>query len=79
MQPTARLHAVISNGGRAPNIIPELSDLSIFVRSITDKDMYKLKDKVLSCAKGSAEATGLFLFISTDWCHHDLFVLHRRL
>ena len=62
MRPSSRIHAVISNGGKAPNIIPEFSEISIFVRSVTDKEMYNLKDKVLACAEGAASATGWFQY-----------------
>ena len=68
MRPSARIHAVISNGGKAPNIIPEFSEISIFVRSVTDKEMYILKDKVVACAKGAALATGLFLLLQCTNC-----------
>ena len=58
MKPTSRIHAVILNGGVAPNIIPELSELSFYVRAVTDEEMFILKDQVLACARGAATATG---------------------
>jgi len=51
---SSRIHSVILKGGNAPNIIPEFSEMSIFVRAVADKEMLLLKDKVIGCAKGAA-------------------------
>lgn len=60
-KPTSRIHAIISKGGYAPNNIPDESELFIYVRGVRDEDMLLLKQKVVLCGSGSAEATGCFM------------------
>jgi len=57
-KPTSRVHCVITDGGEKPNIIPERSELNIYMRGLTDEDTLDLMEKVRNCAKGSALATG---------------------
>lgn len=59
----ARIHGVISNGGTAANIIPELAIANFYVRSPKLKDLKILVEKVKNCAKGAALATGTTLEI----------------
>ena len=58
IKPTSRVHAVITDGGKKPNIIPERSQLNIYMRGVTDEDTLELTEKVKNCAKGAAAATG---------------------
>jgi len=58
MKPTWRVHGVFTNGGEAPNIIPELAELHYFVRAPTLGDLEVLKSKVVGCVQGAATATG---------------------
>ena len=60
---TARIHGVISNGGQAANIIPDLAVANFYVREATTKDMVALSERVKNCAKGAAFATGTTLEI----------------
>ena len=59
-----RIHGIVTDGGQAPNIIPETSALRFFVRA-DDRD--RLLDvvvpKVKNCAKGAALATGCQVLI----------------
>ena len=52
MKPTSRVHCVITN------VIPELSEMSFFVRGFTNDDMTDLKQKVQNCVRGAAKQTG---------------------
>jgi len=56
MEPDARIHYVITEGGEAPNIVPELATVYYFVRS-QDEDVQDLYNRVLKCAEGAAIAT----------------------
>ena len=58
-KPTSRVHAVITDGGQKPNIIPERSELNIYMRGLTDDDTLDLTEKVKNCARGAATATGM--------------------
>ena len=59
IHPTSCVHCIILNGGKAPNIIPETSGMSFFVRAVKDTDMFMLKNKVHDCARAAALATGI--------------------
>ena len=60
---SARIHGIISNGGEAANIIPDLAVANFYVREATTKEMMKLSKRVKNCAKGAALATGTTLEI----------------
>ena len=60
---SARIHGIISKGGEAANIIPDLAVANFYVRESTTKEMVKLSERVKNCAKGAALATGTELEI----------------
>ncbi|WP_300359148.1 M20 family metallopeptidase [Fusobacterium sp.] len=60
---SARIHGIISKGGEAANIIPDLAVANFYVREATTKEMIKLSERVKNCAKGAALATGTTLEI----------------
>lgn len=60
---SARIHGIISNGGEAANIIPDLAVANFYIREATTKEMVKLSERVKNCAKGAALATGTSLEI----------------
>ena len=65
IRPDSRVHAIITDGGQAPNIIPERSALRMYVRS-PDNDYLeeRLLPAVENCARGAALATGTEVEIS---------------
>lgn len=58
VRPEARLHGVITNGGAAANVIPELTEASYLVRARDFAYMNELMAKVKRCAEAAALATG---------------------
>ncbi len=60
---SSRIHGIISNGGQAANIIPDLAVADFYVREAVTKDMFALSERVKNCAKGAALATGTTLEI----------------
>jgi amidohydrolase len=54
----ARIHGVISEGGKAPNVIPDYAAANFYVRSATKKHLQEISEKVINCAKAAALATG---------------------
>lgn len=53
-----RVHGIITRGGDAPNIIPELTEATVLVRALDEKVLdYRLK-QVERIAQGAAMATG---------------------
>ncbi len=56
-----RVHGIITDGGKAPNIIPERAEASFYVRSNDLKELESVKQRVINCASGAATATGCTL------------------
>jgi amidohydrolase len=53
-----RIHGIITDGGQAPNIVPERAAGVFYVRAATDKRVARLKQRVESCFHAGALATG---------------------
>jgi amidohydrolase len=64
MPPDCRIHGVITSGGAAPNVIPEYAAAMFYVRAPSLHGMWALHDRVVACAKGAAQATGVLLTVS---------------
>ncbi len=54
----ARVHAIVSDGGRAPNVIPERAAARVWVRALDEKTLETTTARVEACARGAAQATG---------------------
>src|SRR5262245_20529483 len=61
MLPTARIHGIVTQGGAAPNIIPELAPCSFYVRAAPLAYLWARHKRVIACAEGAAKATGCTL------------------
>lgn len=57
---TYRLHYVITEGGEAPNVVPDKASVWYYIRN-TDNRLEEMYNRVLDCAKGAAIATGSVL------------------
>lgn len=55
---SVRVHGIITEGGKAPNIIPDRAQAYFYVRGETDAGMQDAVRKVKRCARGAAKATG---------------------
>jgi amidohydrolase len=53
-----RIHGVISDGGRAPNVIPERAAARVWVRALEDELLEDAARRVEACAEGAARSTG---------------------
>ena len=54
-----RIHAILTNGGQAPNIIPERASLRVFVRANEREHLLEnVVPRVQACFEGAAIATG---------------------
>ncbi len=60
----ARIHGIIKEGGRAPNIVPDLAVARFYVRAGTKDYLEALSEKVKNCARAGALSTGAGLEIS---------------
>jgi amidohydrolase len=54
---TVRVHGIVTEGGRAPNIIPERAKAYFYVRGETLAEMRDAVARVKACADGAATAT----------------------
>jgi amidohydrolase len=63
---TERIHGVITNGGQAPNIVPERAAGRFYVRAANADDLEPLKARVEACLRAGAQATGAELEVRWD-------------
>lgn len=54
---TQRMHYVVTEGGDAPNIVPDHASVWYYIRN-TDDRLEEMYGRVLDCAKGAAIASG---------------------
>jgi metal-dependent amidase/aminoacylase/carboxypeptidase family protein len=55
---TVRVHGIITDGGKAPNIVPERAQAYFYVRGETDAEMHDAMRRVKRCARAAATSTG---------------------
>jgi amidohydrolase len=59
-----RVHGIVSEGGEAPNIIPERAAARVWVRALDDGELADATERVRACAEGAAAASGTRLEVS---------------
>jgi len=69
--PHARIHGIISNGGVAPNVIPDYASADFYVRSATRAYTNELAERVKKTAEGAALQTGCTVDISNYEFSYD--------
>ncbi len=77
IRPTERLHGIITDGGQAPNIVPERAAGRFYARAANAPQLAELKPRVEGCFRAGAEATGAtlelvwgdvdYLDLNTSW------------
>jgi amidohydrolase len=55
---TERIHGIITDGGQAPNVVPERAAGRFYVRAATQVELEPLKRRVEGCFQAGAAATG---------------------
>lgn len=58
LQPGDRLHGIVTNGGDAPNVVPEYTSGRWFIRARSMERLLALQPKVLDVFRGAALMTG---------------------
>lgn len=58
-----RLHGIVTDGGQAPNIIPERGAANVWVRALDPSALKHASERLLECARGAAMTTGTRLEI----------------
>lgn len=60
-----RVHGIVSDGGEAPNIIPERAAARFWIRALDERELEDAVTRVHACAQGAAQATGTQLEIQS--------------
>lgn len=55
---STRIHYVITNGGKAPNIVPDFAEVYYYIRSPNRNIVFDVWDRVEKAAEGAALGTG---------------------
>ncbi len=55
---SARIHGIITDGGQAPNVVPDHSAGKFIVRAAEKDYLDELQERVLNCFQGAATASG---------------------
>jgi aminobenzoyl-glutamate utilization protein B len=58
IKPTARIHYVITDGGKAPNVVPDRAQVWYYVRDLKRSSVEEMYERLLDIAKGAALMTG---------------------
>jgi amidohydrolase len=66
LRPGERVHGIITHGGAAPNIVPDLTRGRWYLRTPVDGDLEAMIDRFRGMADAAAEATGCTVEVSED-------------
>jgi amidohydrolase len=61
-----RVHGIVSEGGEAPNVIPERAAARFWVRALDEAELEDAAERVRRCAEGAAAASGTRLEVRED-------------
>nr|WP_207751273.1 M20 family metallopeptidase [Anaeromonas frigoriresistens] len=79
VKPSARIHGIIKEGGKAANIVPDLAIAQFYVRATTKKYLIELSEKVKNCARGASLAAGTTLEFRNYEASYDNMVTNKVL
>ena len=81
-----RIHGIITEGGQAPNIVPDRACGDFYVRAVDEKALAALKPRVQACFEAGAKGSGAeveinwssvdYLDLNTNWPLADRFQKH---
>ncbi|MCC5894374.1 MAG: M20 family metallopeptidase [Alkalibacterium sp.] len=67
IHPSARVHGVIKDGGKAANVIPDYTRAEFYVRAMDMPYLNELREKVIRCAEAGALAADCTM----EWGHYE--------
>lgn len=83
-----RIHGIITEGGQAPNIVPDRTSGDFYVRAANEKDLARLKPRVQACFEAGAKGSGCevevnwanvdYLDLNTNWPLAEQFQSHAE-
>lgn len=68
----ARIHYVITNGGKAPNVVPDFAEVYYYVRHPRRDQVKKIFDRVVNVARAAAQGTETTMEYEIIGGTHDL-------
>ena len=71
-----RIHYVITDGGKAPNVVPDFAEVYYYVRHPSRKEVVEIFDRVTKAAEGAALGTGTNMDYEIIGGTHDLLLNH---
>ncbi len=81
-----RIHGIVTDGGQAPNIVPDRAAGNFYVRAANEKRLGELKPRVQACFEAGAKGSGAevevrwanvdYLDLNTNWPLADCFQKH---
>ncbi|NIO48502.1 MAG: amidohydrolase [Candidatus Aminicenantes bacterium] len=74
VKPTVRIHYVITQGGKVPNIVPEHAKLWVWARDSTRQGVKDVVKRIEEIVKGAAIATGTSSKINYKGSYHEMLV-----
>ena len=81
-----RIHYVITKGGAAPNVVPDLAEVYYYVRHPSAKELLRIWDRVMTVSRAAAMGTGTQVEAETMHGNHPLLpnevlaqVMHQNL
>lgn len=72
----ARIHYVITNGGKAPNVVPDFAEVYYYVRHPNREVVKQIFERVQLAAQGAAMGTGTRTDYEIIGGTHDLLINH---
>ncbi|MEO7804064.1 MAG: M20 family metallopeptidase [Actinomycetota bacterium] len=76
IEPTQRIHGIVTHGGDAPNIVPKLTKARYFLRARNLEELEPLKTRVAKCFEAGALGTGCE--VELDWQGHPYDVVRNN-
>lgn len=79
IQPTERIHGIVTHGGDAPNIVPKLTRARWFIRARNLEELEPLKRRVVRCFEAGALASGCELELRWRGNDYDYLAMNPTL
>ena len=73
---STRIHYVITQGGKAPNVVPDFAEVYYYARHSTRNEVVSVFDRIVNAAKGAALGTGTTMDYEMIGGTHEL--LHNE-
>ncbi len=74
-----QVHGIITNGGAAPNIVPDAAAGEFYLRALTAEDLEDLRARFTACMEGAATSTGTTMTLTRNGHAYEPLKAHRAL